>query len=73
MNVVDRGLVGHGKGSVGGDKNCRNRPPGLAAQFIDQRNAIFLVEMEIGEDHVNFTTGAVIGAKRLGAAQCNMG
>ena len=46
---------------------------GLAAQFIDQRNAIFLVEMEIGEDHVDLAIGDVIGAKRLGAAQRHMG
>ena len=27
VNVMDRGLVRHGKGPVGGDENCRNGTP----------------------------------------------
>ena len=63
---MDVRLVRHGKRPVSSDKNCRYGSSCLAAQIVDQRNAIFPVEVEIRKDHVNPPARAVIGPKRVG-------
>ena len=53
MDIVRHRQIGHLGRAVGGDQHGGDRAPGLRPQCTDDRDAILVVEVIIGEDHVD--------------------